>query len=925
MRSFEITRRPVLDIVLLSCLLTSCGGASNEALLALETAEARKATPHAGRTPVSSTPAPGATTRTSLPDGSLAWSDPATWGGTLPPAGAEIVIPAGKVITLDISPPSLSGVRVEGTLRFGRSDLTLTAGFIDVTGSLEIGTASQPFTNKAVVTLTGAPQATNDGSARGLNVRGGRLELYGAVPTPVWTKLNDHANAGTSTLTLKDNTNWRAGDTVIVAPTDFYGVANTERLTLGNASGSQLGLTTPMGKFRWGKMQYVTQTGMSLTPDPAYVPPAAPAPTTLDERAVVGNLTRNIVIQGADDAAWQTSGFGAHVMIMGLSSKVVVDGVEIRRAGQAGALARYPFHWHLLSYAGDGSLLGDAVGHVLKNSTIWNSSQRCVVLHATNGVQVLNNICYDIKGHAFFLEDGVERRNVFDGNLALMTRMPAPSQLLLKSEGDIFLGGSSGFWLTNPDNTVRNNHAADVHGNGFWMAFPEKPLGDSKAVAIIPNQVRLGAFDRNTAHSARAPGLLLENAPFDDTGDVRPTSYRPKNADGTPSKHTLSEVTAFKNLDGAYRNRGGGISYSQWVSADNVGIHMAGSSDTGVISNGLFVGYSLNHLTGNAPTAQVAKPTAFATYNSSIDMRDNTLVNFPFVEGTTSGAFSTSDYYLTGVNKGTIRNPNNRLIATNAGLRTPPPHLDGKPIDRRFWTLSGALWDPHGYWGAKSQYWVYDVPFLTAGANCQWVEPAGKNGKTCDGEYHGIEHFKTDFDPSDFQFVSAIEATRLDSAGNPIGTWSVQDGANSTMLGWMRHFAARSGGTYVLRFPGKPAPRYLAMSVTNAYRSADSFMLAVAFDGAATPAGYTLAGREHNRDDPMKDPTLWATDPSIRWFKSASSLAAVAASSGDQIWQDKANNLVWIKYQGGMPFMGNPVANSNDDLYRSYSLVLYNK
>jgi Right handed beta helix region len=261
------------------------------------------------------------------------------------------------------------------------------------------------------------------------------------------------------------------------------------------------------------------------------------------------------VIEGADDQAWRDSGFGAHIMIMGLGSKIHVDGVEIRRAGQAGTLARYPFHWHLLSYAGNGQLMGDAVGHVLKNSAIWNSSQRCIVVHATNGVQLINNVCHDIKGHAVFLEDAVERRNLIEGNLVLMTRMPADAQRLAVHEGAVFEGGSSGFWLTNPDNIVRNNHAGDVHGNGFWMAFPEKPLGDSKAVAIVPNNVPLGAFERNTAHSAREPGLLLEHAPFDDAGNVRPTNYRPKNPDGSPSKHTLSEITTFKNTGGAYRNR----------------------------------------------------------------------------------------------------------------------------------------------------------------------------------------------------------------------------------------------------------------------------------------------------------------------------------------------------------------------------------
>ena len=95
--------------------------------------------------------------------------------------------------------------------------------------------------------------------------------------------------------------------------------------------------------------------------------------------------------------------------------------------------------------------MGDAIGHVLRNSSIWNSANRCVVIHGTNGVQVLNNICQDIKGHAFFLEDAVERRNVFDGNLALMTRSPAPAKLLQVHEGPtLSQAGPSGFWVTNP-------------------------------------------------------------------------------------------------------------------------------------------------------------------------------------------------------------------------------------------------------------------------------------------------------------------------------------------------------------------------------------------------------------------------------------------------------------------------------------------
>lgn len=915
----------MLNALIGSCIgLASCGGGADmdRALLAATQPHQQAATPQ----PKPDARAGANKAPLGVNDGSLAWSNPATWGGQMPPAGAEIVIPAGKVITLDTDPPPLAGLRIEGTLRFARRDTKLTAGYIDVTGALEIGSPSAPFAQKVVITLNGQPQATNDGTSRGLNVRGGRLELFGLAPTPVWTKLNEHADAGTTTLTLKEGVNWRPGDTIAIAPTDFYGVAATERLTLAAASGNRLGLDQPLAKFRWGKLQYVTNTGMSLIPDSSFVPPALPAPTQLDERAAVGNLTRNIVIQGADDAAWQNKGFGAHIMVMGLASKVTIDGVEIRRAGQAGVTARYPMHWHMLSYGADGQLLGDAIGHVIRNSAIWNSSQRCVVIHATNGVQVLNNICQDIKGHAFFLEDAVERRNVLEGNLALMMRMPASGQLLQKHEAQPFEGGPSGFWLTNPDNTVRNNHAGDAHGNGFWMAFPEKALGLSKAVSWVPNKLPMAPFEFNTAHTAREPGLLLEHAPADDQGNTFPTAYRPVAPDGSLARHKLRGVTSFKNLHGAYRNRGSGVSYSEWVSADNVGTHMAGASDRGVISNGLFVGYSLNHLSGYPDTWRKEMPAAFATYNSSIDMQDNTLVNFPFVDGKTSGVFGTSDYYITGVNKGPQRNPNNRLVASHPGYRTPPPHMDGNPIERRFWTLSGALWDPHGYWGKQGQYWVYDVPFLTAGGNCQAVQPAGKNGVSCDGEYYGVGSFKTDFDPTPYKFVSAIEATRIDASGKSIGVWAVQDGANAPMLGWMRHFAAREGGSYILRFPGKPLARYFGMTVTNAFRDSDSFLFAVQFDGAVTATGYALA-RGTNRDDPKDSPQYWAALPNIRWFQPATSMQEVANSSGDRIWQDRANNLVWIKIKGGLPYLASPtvVVDSNDDLYRSYGIVIHSK
>ena len=173
----------------------------------------------------------------------LRWSDAATWGGEVPGAGAEVVVPAGATVLLDTDSAALGNLAVEGTLRFAAADVELKAAAIQVSGALQIGSAAEPHRHRATITLTGAPLARgNDGIARGLNVQGGTLELHGAVPKPVWTRLGEHASAGTTQPRAgRGATDWRAGDTIAVGPSDFYGVAATERLVLAaDASGARL-------------------------------------------------------------------------------------------------------------------------------------------------------------------------------------------------------------------------------------------------------------------------------------------------------------------------------------------------------------------------------------------------------------------------------------------------------------------------------------------------------------------------------------------------------------------------------------------------------------------------------------------------------------------------------------------------------------
>jgi hypothetical protein len=80
---------------------------------------------------------------TEPPLASARWSDAASWpGGVVPIAGTDVTIPAGSAILLDVSPPALKTLKIDGALEFDRRDVALTAERIEVAGTLRVGTES---------------------------------------------------------------------------------------------------------------------------------------------------------------------------------------------------------------------------------------------------------------------------------------------------------------------------------------------------------------------------------------------------------------------------------------------------------------------------------------------------------------------------------------------------------------------------------------------------------------------------------------------------------------------------------------------------------------------------------------------------------------------------------------------------------------
>ena len=851
------------------------------------------------------------------------WSQPATWGGQVPQNGDAVVIPAGQVVLLDVSPPPLHSLLIEGELIFDRRDLNLTAGWIaiDNGGRLQIGAPGQPFTHTATITLNDTDLNRNvmGMGTRGILIRGGTFEAYGATPNRVWTKLNDHAAAGAATLTLSDTVNWQAGDQVVIAPTDFYGVGQTERHTVQLVGGARITLTAPLTTARWGRLQYVATTGMTTTPTTAVTP------LVLDERAEVGVLTRRIAIQGADDSRWNTDRFGAHIMVT-QDGVLRLDGVELRRVGQGGRAGRYPVHFHMLSYnASTGAFLGDATQQLIARSSIWNSANRCITIHGTNGTTVRDNICYDIAGHAVFVEDAVERRNVIEGNLVLRVRQPPTP--ILDSDIERFRRGPSGFWLTNPDNTVRGNVAADAQGNGFWLAFPVTPLGSSKLVPIRPINIKLGVFSHNVAHSNKKPGVNLDFAPFNDAGETRESRYVPTSNEGPDNyavnrvRFTFSDITTYKNNDNGLWNRTSWPDYVRFVSADNAGMFFAGAGDDGKVTNSLIVGVSLNNST--PPLISDQPNAAVASYHSTFDIFNNVIVNFALDSRTdrASGAFATNDYYTLAVDRGLVRNPNNVLINSHPGRRVVSPNIN-VPVGNA--ALAGALWDPHGYWGPAGNYWVYNIPFLTHGRTCTSV--AGETlSVSCPGAYYAVGGLRID-NSNRYVPHTPLTVVRLDSAMNPVGTWIVRDGRGGNVntfniMSHMRHFAASPGARYVISFTDDLGNSWsmptqeVMLTLSNMHTHTDQLILSVPFSGSVVITAY-LTTHGSYQNPPLSAP--------IRYLTPVSTQAALF-STLNSVWRNSADNRVWVNVTGGMALPGGEPSNpvSNEALYRTTYLRIY--
>jgi len=146
-------------------------------------------------------------------------------------------------------------------------------------------------------------------------------------------------------------------------------------------------------------------------------------------------------------------------------------------------------------------MIGTVHNSYVKGNSISNTYNRAVTFHGVHYLRVTENVAYNTMGHVFFIEDAIETKNYIEKNLAIKTK--ASFSLLITDQTP------ASFWITNPDNIFRGNHAAGSDRYGFWFDTKKNPLGPSFTSSVCPENSQLGEFSNNVAHSNGRYGVRI--------------------------------------------------------------------------------------------------------------------------------------------------------------------------------------------------------------------------------------------------------------------------------------------------------------------------------------------------------------------------------------------------------------------------------
>ena len=416
-------------------------------------------------------------------------------------------------------------------------------------GYMEVGTEEFPYTSKLTITMYSektSPEIPIYGN-KVIAVRNGILDMHGVPRNPTWTSLSTTANINDATITLITAVDWQVGEVIVIAPTGYDSTEAEEKTIVSidntNPSNPVITLDSPLSFKHYSGIQ------------------TFPSGDFIEMRAEVGLLTRNVVFRG-DPETSAANQFGAHIMLCSMGDESLIgriEYIELRDVGQAFQLGRYPIHFHMI---------GTVMNSYVNGNSIHNTYNRAVTIHGVFYLRVTNNLAYNTMGHTYFIEDGIETNNFVSNNLAIMTKQ---SFSLLNTDQT-----PASFWITNPDNIYRGNHAAGSAMYGFWIDTQANPTGPSYDPNVCPNRSPLGEFSNNVAHSNGRYGLRIFHQLMPVTYPCQAMVYDPTNTtdpywqNPLITAHFVNFTSYMNQQNGAIAEEVGDVRFENFKVADNL-------------------------------------------------------------------------------------------------------------------------------------------------------------------------------------------------------------------------------------------------------------------------------------------------------------------------------------------------------------------
>lgn len=487
----------------------------------------------------------------------LRMSDPATYGGAFPAAGADVTLPAGLLLWDLATMPNWGRLTVPADCRVYSDDSIqhlrlsvremLIAGHTDFSrrGRFVVGRAGahRGVNTSAVIEATGAlpaltpivlPGGLSGGGffttdlSRSISIKGDFV-CHGYEHSKTWTLLAATAAAGSNTLVLEDAVTWPEGSQISVGISEFYalsGQSETHVIQAISPDGKTLTLQGTLGRRRWGQKTYATNTTAKATAPGAVDQLHPQCQTVLRDQASVSLLSMPITVQGKDDAHW-TNGWGVTTICHERDSAYWLTGTQFLRYG-AKAKEHYAYHSHFMSFAhavGDGDFavstgayLGDPAHSQVHGCSFDAGAHRAWTQHATTGSRFTNSVVRRSRGHALMQEEGAEFNLSLSRVLVQDVLPPFAGFEILESDKETPVDatgqplGPAGFWHTNPQISVSDCRFESCI-IGKWNAFSEpiKPLTDAitKPSTVTVNLARCAAEGTLTLTATSATQMTL--------------------------------------------------------------------------------------------------------------------------------------------------------------------------------------------------------------------------------------------------------------------------------------------------------------------------------------------------------------------------------------------------------------------------------